>query len=198
MNLITFLSQHYLLDESQKKTINAAFTIEEYPKGSIFLKPNTISKNLIFLEEGLYRTYYTMHNKTITHHFWDENSFNCSIECVYYNEPALYGWEALENCRIRSISSHEFQSIFGSIYEINTTKELFLIAMIKVFMDRIYALQFHNAEKKYDNLIKSQPNILRRASLGHIASYIGITQQRLSVIRGEKKSNKHFSYTSSK
>lgn len=187
MDLVTYLSQHYSLDESQKEKINSAFAFEEYSKGSVFLKPNKVSTKLIFLEEGLYRTFYHKDYKTITHHFWYENSINCPIECIFYNQSSLYGWEAIEDCKIRSISSVDFKSILESLDNSCKTTELFLISMIKVFMNRLDSLQFYSAEKRYENLIKSHPDIIRRAPLGHISSYIGITQQRLSVIRAKKR-----------
>lgn len=190
MDIMTFLSNLYSLNECQKKTIDEMFAHEEYSKGSKFLKPNKMSHKLIFLEEGLYRTYYFKDNKEITHHFWRENSLNCVLECVFYNEPGAYGWEAIENCKIRSISFFEFQSILESIDNSNKSTLLFLVGMIKVFMDRLNSLQFHSAEERYENLIKSQPDILRRAPLGTIASYIGITQQRLSVIRAKHLQSK--------
>ena len=36
-------------------------------------------------------------------------------------------------------------------------------------------------------LLREQPDIVQRVPLGHIASYLGITQQRLSVIRRQVK-----------
>jgi len=187
VELITFLSQHFTLDDYQKETINNAFDYQEHQKGTVFLTPNNTSINIIFLEEGFYRTFYYKDDKSITHHFWAENTFNCPLESVFYNEIAPYGWEALEKCRVRSISFPKFKIIMESIDYSNKFTTIILIDMIKIFMDRLNSIQLINAEKRYENLINNHPDIILRASLGDIASYIGITQQRLSVIRSKNK-----------
>ncbi|HEY8365928.1 MAG TPA: Crp/Fnr family transcriptional regulator, partial [Bacteroidia bacterium] len=60
------------------------------------------------------------------------------------------------------------------------------IDVISRFSNRLYAMQFQTAKERYDSLMELHPDIILRAPLGHIASYLGITQQTLSVIRAEK------------
>ena len=52
--------------------------------------------------------------------------------------------------------------------------------------EKIKDLQFRDAKTRYDNLINKQEDILLRVPLGHIASYLGITQQSLSRIRRQQ------------
>ncbi|MFK7746945.1 MAG: hypothetical protein AB8B65_01010 [Kordia sp.] len=47
-------------------------------------------------------------------------------------------------------------------------------------------MHFHTAKEWYDILVCQQPSILKRVSLGVIASYLGITQKTLSRIRKQK------------
>ena len=57
--------------------------------------------------------------------------------------------------------------------------------------NRLTAIQFQTAEQRYNNLLETYPNILQRASLYNISTYLGITQQTLSVIRAKfKQGNK--------
>jgi CRP-like cAMP-binding protein len=65
--------------------------------------------------------------------------------------------------------------------------------MIRIFelayvqtIQRIENLQFHTAEERYQLLVKDQPEVLRRAPLKFIASYLGITQVSLSRIRAKR------------
>ena len=48
---------------------------------------------------------------------------------------------------------------------------------------KIIDLQTKNAEARYNEVIENYPDIFRRVNLGHIASYLGMTQQSLSRIR---------------
>jgi CRP-like cAMP-binding protein len=61
--------------------------------------------------------------------------------------------------------------------------ELHYISQIE---DRISDLQFLDAKQRYSKLLEQHPDITNRVSLGHIASYLNITQETLSRIRSAK------------
>ena len=63
---------------------------------------------------------------------------------------------------------------------------LLLVNVLHTIAEKLYAIQFQTAQDRYKKLLDTQPDILLRAPLGHIASYLGITQQTLSVIRSGK------------
>lgn len=49
--------------------------------------------------------------------------------------------------------------------------------------DRASSLSFESALEKYKYLLKSQPEIIQRVSIQHIASYLGVSKETLSRIR---------------
>ncbi|MBK6977355.1 MAG: hypothetical protein IPH28_09865 [Cytophagaceae bacterium] len=49
--------------------------------------------------------------------------------------------------------------------------------------DRIFSLQTLSASERYEELVRDFPQILQRVSLGHIASYLGVTLETISRIR---------------
>jgi CRP-like cAMP-binding protein len=49
--------------------------------------------------------------------------------------------------------------------------------------ERSFSLQTHSAEERYNDFLKREPEAILRISLGHIASYLGISQETLSRIR---------------
>jgi hypothetical protein len=62
---------------------------------------------------------------------------------------------------------------------------LILIQILEQVLDKNAALQFHNAQERYQFITDKHPDLLQRASLGHIASFLGITPETLSRIRGK-------------
>ena len=52
-----------------------------------------------------------------------------------------------------------------------------------VRQEKLLMERFATATEKYQNLVSKYPEILQRVSLGHIASFLGITQSTLSRIR---------------
>jgi CRP-like cAMP-binding protein len=50
-------------------------------------------------------------------------------------------------------------------------------------LQRINSVKSLSAEDRYKNLLKNQPEFLKRIPLVHIASYLGMTPESLSRIR---------------
>jgi hypothetical protein len=186
MDLLEFLKTKINLTSDELNTIDSLFHYEEYPKGTIFLKTDNFSKRVIFLEKGLYRTFYYNESKDITHHFWDENSFNAPLESIIDDEVSLYGWQAIEVCTIRYIDCKDLHRLIIENKEFYNLILAYILELNTLFSHRVYALHFRTAEEKYDFFMDKYPNIINRIPLGYLASYIGITQQTLSILRGKK------------
>ena len=52
--------------------------------------------------------------------------------------------------------------------------------------ERLYGMRSHTAEERLRFLLDKHPALLLRAPLGYIASYLGISSETLSRIRGYK------------
>ncbi len=52
---------------------------------------------------------------------------------------------------------------------------------------QLIARQFRTAAERYADLLEQNPQLLQRVALGHIASYLGITQVTLSRVRAQFK-----------
>jgi CRP-like cAMP-binding protein len=184
--LLEYLKKHLNLSEELGEKFDTTFRHEYVNKGDILFRPESFSQRIIFIEKGLIRTYYLKDGKDITYLFLSENSFLAPVECVFYNKPAPYGWEALENCEIRIAQYRDFESFFSQVPGMEKFVRMLLINVLHTVAEKLYSIQFQTAQDRYKNLIETYPDILLRAPLGHIASYLGITQQTLSVIRSGK------------
>ena len=60
---------------------------------------------------------------------------------------------------------------------------LLSIEMLTSVAQKLNAIQFQTARERYDYMISEFPDISHRIPLGHIASYLGMTQETLSRIR---------------
>jgi len=187
MELIRYINTKIKLSAEESTVIDAAFKKEFLPKGTNLVQPDNRSQKVYFIEKGLIRSFYSNSDgKDITHFFFGENDFTMALESVYFNKPDPYGREVLEDATLRTIYFQEFNALSGKIEAFKDLILMVAIEVLKQFSDRLFSLQFQTAEQRYKFLIDNHPNILLRAPLGHIASYLGITQQTLSVIRSKK------------
>ena len=186
MELIQYINTKVKLSADESNKIDTAFKREFHHRGTTLADPGNRSQKVHFIEKGMLRTFYNKDGKDITHFFFDENAFFGTIESIFFNKTDPYGRQALEDCVLRTIHARDFASLTKKIVNMKEFAFLVAIDVCKLFADRIFSLQFQNAQERYANLLEANPTILLRAPLGHIASYLGITQQTLSVIRSKK------------
>lgn len=186
MDLAEYLKQEIQLSDDTIQLFKSLWKCEELPKGSQLLKEGSHSKKVFFIEKGLLRLYYIKDGKDITHHFFAENNIYVPIENVFLNDPYPYNLELLENSIIRTVDFTTVEKYLDENVKLQRFVRYIAISIIKQLADHLHSLQFQSAQERYQILLKKHPNILLRAPLGHIASYLGITQSTLSVIRGEK------------
>jgi CRP-like cAMP-binding protein len=170
--LLKYLNKHLNICQELNEKFDTVFKHEYINKGEILFRPESFSQKIIFIEKGLIRTYYIRDGKDITHQFFAENSFLTPVESVFYNKPAPYGWEALENGEIRVAQFRDFETFFVQVPGMEKFFRLLLVDTLHSFSERLYALQFQTALDRYKKLLETQSDILLRAPLGHIASYL--------------------------
>ena len=187
MDLLAYLTNKKTLTPEVCTSIDAAFQSEVIPKGDIIQKVNRFSERLLFIESGLVRVFFLKEGKDITHFFFDENYFIAPINSIFYNKSERYEWEALETCQVKTIRYEDFL-ILGEQYPklINIALE-FSMQLLDLFSHKLNLLQFEKAPDRYQQFLEMYPNLNNRVSLGDTASFLGITQQTLSVIRAQTK-----------
>jgi len=160
---------------------------EEHPKGGEILRAGRICRKLYFIEKGALRFYYIdKEGKDITHWFLFENDFVTELESFLFKRESDYFIEALEDTVLYSMTFESYQKLSSTFPEIDKLWNVILTKGVIDLGEKAKDLQFRDAKTRYDKLLEKHPNILQRVSLGHIASYLGITQPSLSRIRKQK------------
>ncbi|KIX22682.1 hypothetical protein SY27_02340 [Flavobacterium sp. 316] len=155
----------------------------EYKKGSFYIKEGQTSSGLFIIEKGLVRMFYRKGDKEINSLFATENEVVTSSRTFFFKFPAKENIQFLEDSIIHSISRKNLYELCNLYPEINTIERLATEAYSLALEDRIFSLQTLSATERYDELVRDNPQILQRVSLGHIASYLGVTLETISRIR---------------
>lgn len=184
MTLIEHFKNLYNIDEDLEIFFDSISETKEYAKGDLIFEPNSYLKHIYFIESGFTRVFYYKNRKDITHYFFGENTFSTGIESVFYQKPSLFGFQALAPCRIKILPFTPIRELANKSITMNHIIQKILLDNLISFSKRFYNSQFETAHERYESLLKDNPSLLQNASLGHIASYLGVSQQTLSVIRG--------------
>ena len=187
MELLSFLSNKGLFKEEECLLIDEAFEREVIPKGTVIQRANTYAKKFLFIESGILRTFYLQDGKDITHFFFEENNFIAPVLSIYYGKLERYEWEAIEACTVRVIPYDAFLALEEQFPKLTRLVLDFAIHMLDIFSQKLNLHQFQTAQEKYQIFLEMYPKLQHRVSLGDTASFLGITQQTLSVVRGKKR-----------
>ena len=185
MNLTAFFVAHGPFEEAKASDIVREFTYTAYKKGDLIIGGGQGLDKLYYVESGLVRFYYEKDGKEITQDFFAEKKFFLPLENLFLNDSFPYSVEVLEPSVIASIPMQVMQGWIDREQNLQRLNTFLLSSEIKKLRNRLYSIQFQSAQERYALFLQHYPTIILRAPLGQIASYLGITQSTLSVIRAE-------------
>jgi CRP-like cAMP-binding protein len=151
------------------------------------LRDGEISRHIYFIRKGSARAfYYDRDGREHTTWFMAENDLMISVYSFYTQQPAAENIELLEDSILLSMTWDQLQTIYAEFPEYNyhgrlVTEKYYLLAE-----ERAILLRTTKPADRYLLLLKNRPKILQQASLGQIASFLGITQETLSRIRSRR------------
>lgn len=184
MNIADFLTAQVPFDPDELNDILSYFEKESLAKNQILVRQGEVCKALYFVEEGMGRSYYLKENgKEITQWFFDVGKFMTSADSFFQQIPSLYYLEVIENAVVYSISKTDLDMLFKRYHKMEKLGRLVAIEMLTKMVNKLNAIQFQTARERYDYMLTEFPDIAYQVPLGHIASYLGMTQETLSRIR---------------
>lgn len=152
-------------------------------KGDYFLKKGQTVSNMFVLETGCVRGFYNKEAKEINTWFGFENELLGSFLPLFSNIPSYENIQFLEDATLYYIAANDLNALYSKHQQLNTVGRKMAEYYCKILEERIASLQVETAEERYISLLRDYPQALQRITLGHIASYLGISQETLSRIR---------------
>lgn len=184
MTLSHFLQTLVPFTSEELHDIVSQFKREEIAKNTTLIAEGEISRRFYFMESGMGRSYYLKEDgKDITQWFFGRGKFMASVDSFFQQSPSLYFLETLEDSVLYSISKTEMDLLFSKYHKMEQLGRLTSIEMLTKVTNKLNAIQFQTAKQRYEYMLEEFPDISHRVSLGHIASYLGMTQETLSRIR---------------
>ncbi len=185
-NFIKYLNSYSNLSEKTVEKLGENIVKFELKKNTILLRQEQICQYLYFVDKGILKQYYYLNDNEVIDYFATENKIASSISSLFGQKPSNKIIEAIEDSTLFAISFKKLEELFLNHADLERVGRLIATEAFILMEERVLSLQFHTAKRRYDDLVKTNPDILQRVSLGNIASYLGITQVTLSRIRSQK------------
>ncbi|MEI7491514.1 MAG: Crp/Fnr family transcriptional regulator [Bacteroidota bacterium] len=178
-----YLAQLTSIDDKSFEMAAEYLKIEKIFRGDYLIKEGQICNKIAYIAEGLFRIYNLKDGLEINTCFCLENSITTSFSSFVYQVPSVESIQALEDSLVVTLSYGNLTKLQKASAKWQTIRQLFTEKECLRLSDRASSLSFESALEKYENLLKLQPDIIRRVSIQHIASYIGVSRETLSRIR---------------
>lgn len=179
------IDQIFSLPEADRSQLLALLERVEAKKMDILIAANKVERYIYFIEKGVARAFCNTPEKQTTIWFGLEGDVMISFLSFFNNEPGYESIEMLEDSVLYKVSSDKLGSLYQANIKIANWGRKFAEQELLKTEQRFMDLQFKSATERYQLLINNSPNIIKKIQLGHIASYLGITQVSLSRIRAK-------------
>lgn len=155
----------------------------KFAKGDMILKEGEVCRCIYFIDKGLIRQFYIKHGKEVTEHLGDDHSIFMCIESLFKEMPTQLQVEALEPCMIYALPKDRLERV--ALHNVNIQILYRKILEESLILSQVHAdlVRFETAQDRYRRMCKLYPQVVLRAPLLFIASYLQMTPETLSRVR---------------
>jgi len=193
-----YINSFIPLDEEDWMEMMSLFKPYSYNKGDFIYGSSEIPAEINFIVKGVVRSFkmeedgkdftwafYYLNNEVMKHRMISDV---CVVDYASFlrNESAELAFEVMEDCTVMTITKKDL----FKLYESDDKWQMFARKVAEdaycATRDRTLTLLTKNAKERLEILQEYFPDIFKRVSQQHIASYLGITRQSLNRLRRDK------------
>ena len=155
----------------------------KFAKGKMILEEREVCENIYYLDKGLIRQFYFKNGKEVTEHLGSDRSIFMCIESLFREIPSFLQVEAIESCQIYALPKHRLEQV--ALHNVNIQILYRKILEESLILSQVHAdlVRFETAGDRYKKMCKLMPQVVLRAPLVYIASYLQMTPETLSRVR---------------
>ncbi len=152
-------------------------------KGEMFCREGQVCEYITYIEKGLIRQYYYKKHKDVTEHFASDGDMFICTESFIRQAPSHLMAEALEPCDLYCIHHDAFEKLAAANPEIQYFYRYMFAGALILSQIKADSFRYETAHERYERLLRQQPEVVKRAPLQYIASYLLMTPESLSRVR---------------
>jgi CRP-like cAMP-binding protein len=172
--------------EDLAKMINC-FKKKQVVKNEILLSNRDICQHVYFVDSGSVRAYFIDENgNEATRYIAFENNFITTLNSFITQTTSSEFLQVTEAGELFVIAYQDFRQLLASL---STWKDLYIKQLEIAYTTNTWRLESFikmDAKQRYDYLFETNPKVIQRLSNKIVASYLGITQESLSRLKGKK------------
>ena len=164
-------------------TLESILVPMKFAKGEMILKEGEVCENIYYIEHGLVRQFYFKNGKQITEHLGEDRTIFMCIESLFREEPTKLQVEAIEPTTVYALPKRRLEQV--ALHNVNIQILYRKILEESLIISQVHAdlVRFETAQDRYKKMCNLSPQVILRAPLVYIASYLQMTPETLSRVR---------------
>ncbi len=170
------------------KSLHSVFNQSSFfnsTKGTQLISEGKRHNYFYILLKGAVKSYYSKDSKEVCTWFAFEDEAVATMS-TFEGFPSKETIELLEDSSFIRFNIKQLKELSKSDLLIIHLLNALTVEHTLCIEERLYQLKFMTSQERYNALIDDSPEILQRVSLTDIASYLGVSRETLSRIRGKK------------
>ena len=167
------------MDILRKATVTKSFK-----KGEVLQHQGEVATKIYFVKKGVLRSY-SIDEKGKEHIFMFASEGWIIADGAGYNSDAELFIDVIEDSEVDILDKKLFHETIVPIQDLNERVKS-LIKRVSVLQRRVIMLMSASAIERYEHFVETYPEIVQRVPQKMIASYLGITPEALSKVKGDR------------
>ena len=179
------LKTYELFTDDDFAMIRSHAIVKKISKREFLLRQGSVCKYHTFVCTGCLRSY-RIDDAGVEHIFnlSSANRWVCDRVSLSSGEPSFEFIDALEDSTVVQFSAASFEQLLERIPNFNVLNTMILTEDNGSTRERVYMMLSLQAEERYRQFIQNFPQLHSRLPIYMIASYLGISRETLTRIRG--------------
>lgn len=188
--LIAILQSISPLSPALLNHLLSIITVLEFKKGDIILEKGKVCNFIYFIEKGLIRSYYMLGQEEVSNWFMKEGNFCISVLSFMRRTPSADILVALEDCVCLAMAHDKLEETYRLFPEYNLHGRIIASEYYCQSEERHMANKRQNKEDKYEQLMDKDPDLVKRVSNKHMASYLNASLRTYTDMRKNYREKK--------
>lgn len=185
-SFLSLLKQFGELPDKAVTDIEERIQLFELPKKHLLVKKGSVCNCMYFISKGMARNFYEEDGKEMTTDIVLEGELLVSFSSFITRHPSRESIEMLENSVLQAIHYDDLQYLYLTYPVLERIGRLIAEHYYISLSAKNYRYKFSSAAERYEQLFRSKIEIVKRAPIGVIASYLGMSIETLSRIRSKQ------------
>jgi len=178
-----FLSDQTLYAESTRLRLNEIISREQVPAKSVVLEKEKHYSDLIFIEKGSVRSVFKKYFAEITSWIYLEGDLVSPLYCLKLGKPCMEEFVAVEDSDLIRVDYAAFAALRKADQVLSAHYTIYLEERSAQFEHQVLQYQALNSMEKWKHFSKTNPDLIQRLPLKHLAAWLGMDPATLSRAR---------------